>query len=515
MKKNSGASYLFNYRYSTMGLIKEVFPAEIKDFLPVYQDLCFKINIPTEKTGVFSIWGLAADDIQITHAVEDSSLWGNPFNRQEFNFSQRMGALGMNHRLIIKGNAYLNTSVAFSGDQRSMEGGILGDDLKRYDKEYTKARNYKLTISSVFNKKFSARHVNRSGIILDKLHYNTVLKYAQDYEVGLLNIADEKDATNMLQLFSQSKISLTEKFTVNAGLHGQYFELNDEFVIEPRLGFSYKVGKRQSVGIAYGNHSRLEPLQLYFTNVNDGFSITQPNKDLNVSKSHHLVVSYDISINPNLRLKIEPYVQFLYDIPVIPDSSFSMLNMEADWYFNKKLINTGTGKNMGVDFTLERFLKDGYYYLVTASLFDSKYTGDDGIERNTRFNTNYVFNVLFGKEWTLGSQKNKILGVNARVNYLGGKRTSPIDISQSRLAESVVYDYSKLYEDRESNSSFVSATINYQVNKKKHTGIWSLQVSNLLASKENYGLYYNSKTKNVEAWEFTVVIPNLSYKIEF
>lgn len=95
--------------------------------------------------------------------------------------------------------------------------------------------------------------------------------------------------------------------------------------------------------------------------------------------------------------------------------------MEADWYFDQELINTGTGRNAGIDVTLERFLQNGYYYLVTASLFDSKYRGDDGIERNTRFNAGYVFNVLYGKEWILGKESNKILGVNAKINFFGGE----------------------------------------------------------------------------------------------
>ena len=37
----------------------------------------------------------------------------------------------------------------------------------------------------------------------------------------------------------------------------------------------------------------------------------------------------------------------------------------------------------------------------------------------------------------------------------------------------------------------------------------------LLLAKENYGLYYNYKTKQVERWEFAVPVPNISYKIEF
>ena len=38
---------------------------------------------------------------------------------------------------------------------------------------------------------------------------------------------------------------------------------------------------------------------------------------------------------------------------------------------------------------------------------------------------------------------------------------------------------------------------------------------NLLLTKENYGLFYNYKTQQVERWEFAVPVPNLSYKIEF
>ncbi|MFC2116652.1 hypothetical protein ACFLTU_09255 [Bacteroidota bacterium] len=376
-------------------------------------------------------------------------------------------------------------------------------------------RNHKYTFTTVLNRKFSAKHTNRTGFIVDNLHYNTLSKYAPVYDQGLITVVDEKGASNFVQVFTQSKFIYSNRFTMNAGLHGQYFDLNRELVIEPRLGMTFNLGNAQSLSIAYGKHSRLEPLILYFARVDDGSIITQPNKDLKLTKSHHLVFSYDISINPDLRLKIEPYVQFLCDVPVIPDSNYSVLNMEADWYFSQELINTGTGNNTGIDITLERFLKDGYYFLFTASLFNSSYKGDDRIERNTRFNTRYVFNLLYGKEWALGSQKNKILGVNARLNYLGGKCTTPVDEYQSFLAEKVVYDNSKLFEEKESDIYFVSATINYRINKINHSSIWSLQLSNLLLAKENYGLYYNYKTKQVESFEFAVLIPNLSYKIEF
>ena len=513
--KNKRASYLFNYRYSTMGLVKEVFPKEVKDFLPVYQDLCFKFNMPTKKHGVFSIWGLASDDHHNMKAEADSSLWEMSEDRMDGALTQRIGGLGINHRYIFQKNAYLNTSMAISGDYMKYEAGMLGYDLIRYENEHANILNYKYTLTSVYNRKFSAKHSNRTGFIVDNMHYDILLMHAPIYDQGLITVSDEKGSSSMIQLFSQSKYSFTKRFSVNAGLRGHYFDLNNEWVIEPRLGMTYNLGNAQSVSLAYGKHSRLEPLILYFVRVNDGINIYQPNRDLKVTKAHHLVLAYDISLNPNLRLKIEPYFQYLYDVPVIPDSSYSMLNMQAEWYFDEELINTGTGKNMGIDITLERFLKNGYYYLFTASVFDSKYRGGDGIQRNTRFNTQYVFNLLYGKEWIVGKQRNKVIGVNVRMNYFGGKRTTPVNDIASDLAQDVVFNYSRLYEDKEPAKLHVNATVDYRVNKKNHSRIWSLQMINLFLAKENYGLYYNYKTSQVERFEFAVPVPNLSFKIEF
>ncbi len=513
--KNTRASYLFNYRYSTMGLIKVFFPPEIKDFVPAYQDLSFKISVPTEKAGIYSLWGLGSADRQSQVAEKDTSLWETYDDRFSGSIGQQVGALGLNHRYIFKKNGYLNTSVAWTGNAMQYETRVLGYDLLPYDNDFIDAVNYKYTFTSVFNRKFSALHSNRTGLIVDNMHYNTLLKHAPAYGTELITISDEQGASNLYQLFTQSKFTLAGIVIINAGLHGHYFDLNDEWVVEPRIGLTYSLGHANSVSLAYGKHSRVEPLSFYFAGVYEDEGKIYPNKEMKLLKAHHLVMAYDWSIHPNLRLKIEPYAQFLYDVPVIADSSFSTINFEADWYFNQPLINTGTGWNVGVDFTLERFLKNGYYYLFTASLFDSKYRGDDGIERNTRFNTGYVLNALYGKEWTLGARQNKILGVNFRINFTGGKRATPVDHDASDAISEVVYDYSRLYEERERPITYASATLNYRVNKKKHSRILSVQMMNLFLTKENYGYMYNHREGRVEKFEFAVPVPNISYKIEF
>ena len=132
-----------------------------------------------------------------------------------------------------------------------------------------------------------------------------------------------------------------------------------------------------------------------------------------------LTLGYKLS--DNLLLKVEPYVQFLYDVPVIADSSYSVLN-RREFYVEEALVNKGKGRNIGVDITLEKYLSRGLYYLITASVFDSKYKGGDGVWHNTRFNRRYILNTLIGKEWMLGKNKQNILSANAKFTLQGGER---------------------------------------------------------------------------------------------
>lgn len=511
--KKGRASYLFNYRYSTFGLIKPILPPEAN--LPIYQDLSFKINLPTDKAGIFSIWGLGAANKIKFEAETDTAEWSYMGDSDFGGASQRMGVIALNHRYIFGEKTYLNTTYALSGDYTMYEESVMDFQLNEFEDEYIDNTRYRNTFSSTLNHKFGVRHTNRTGLTVTNLHYKTLLKYAPEPGDMLATAVNENSSTMLYQLFTQSKVDLSDQFRMNLGVHTQYFQLNEEFIIEPRIGVTYRAASNQGISLAYGKHSRVEPMGIYLAEVPVEGGFEQKNKDLRLSKSHHLVLAYDVSLRPHLRLKVEPYVQFLYDIPVVADSSYSTLNMEADWFFTEELENTGTGTNYGIDVTLERFLKNGFYYLLTASLFESNYVGGDGVKRNTRFNTGYVVNILAGKEWILGAQKNKILGVNGRLNLLGGQRMTPVNWEVSEQAGEIVYDYSRDFEDQKPMVYHLNASITYRINKKKHASTWSFQVMNALGSQEYYGYRYNYRTDVIEEDKVSVVVPSIAYKIEF
>ena len=159
-------------------------------------------------------------------------------------------------------------------------------------------------------------------------------------------------------------------------------------------------------------------MDVYFVKT-QGTGDRSVNKDLGFTRAHHVMLSYGFKISDNMNMKIEPYFQQLYDVPVIADSSYSVLN-RRDFYVENALVNRGKGRNIGVDITLERYLNKGLYYMMTASIFDSKYYGGDRKWRNTLYNRNFIVNVLGGKEWMVGRDRQNMFSVNFKITLQGG-----------------------------------------------------------------------------------------------
>jgi hypothetical protein len=180
------------------------------------------------------------------------------------------------------------------------------------------------------------------------------------------------------------------------------------------------------------------------------------------------------------------------------------------------MTNAGTGDNYGIDLTLERFMNEGYYYIVTASIFKSTYKGGDGIARDARYDKNFVINFVGGKEWKVGQhQKNNTIGFNGKFSILGGDRITPVDEAATYAAKEVVYDDLRAFEDRKPNVFYLHFTLNYRKNKPRHASIWSLQVMNALGTPEFFGYKYNYKYNTLDKDQQVIVMPQISYKIEF
>jgi hypothetical protein len=521
-RKGEQASYLFNYRYSTMGLLNSFAPDLLGNAGDMnYQDLSFKMNFPTQKAGTFSVWGVALIDHYPIREPQDSALWDVPDYRVDGEFRQAMAVGGVGHRIFVGNNAYFKTSLTASYTKNSINQEITHVYNNSGEKAPVpvgdiKNGNLNLMLNTYFNRKFSAQHTNRTGFSMTEMFYDL------DYSVepsGVIppqpmeRYAKSDGHAMQLTAYSVSTFRLNEKLTANAGLHGNYFRVNNQWLIEPRLALKWQPIAHHTFGLSYGLHSRHEKLDYYFvTTPETGDKLV--NKNLHLAKAHHIVMSYNWSVSEDIHLKIEQYYQDLFHVPVIKDSLWSVINHREFWMMSP-LTNEGAGKNYGVDVMLERYLNDDYYYMFTTSLFKSRYRGGDGVWRSTRLNRNFMLNALAGKEWKIGRRKRNILGVNIRCTFQGGDRYIPADMEASRIQEEVVYDNSRAYKSQLNPAFIAHMTMSYKINGRKTTHEFALKMINVTGYKEFNYYRYNYRTGEPEMMRDAVSIPNVYYKIGF
>lgn len=513
INKKTGSSYIFNYRYSTTGLMK----AFTNNTGINYQDLTFKLNFPTRRAGTFAIWGIGLLDKSKYEATENSSEWETYGDRQKGNITMAKGAGGITHKYNLDSDAYFKTSLAatYSDNHPKVELRISPNSPFHLPVVDMKNTNLDIVLHSYFNKKYSSRHTNRSGITITGLIYDLDFNLSPNFGLNkpMQRIVKGSGGAMVLSAYSNSIFKLTDKLTANVGVNTQLFTLNSNWTIEPRMALKWDFSPKQSISLAYGLHSRREKLDYYYVKTPQTGN-EEVNKNLDFAKAHHLVLAYDLTVSENTHLKIEPYYQVLFNIPVQPGTSFSIINHDF-YYLDRPLVNDGKGRNYGIDITLERYLNRGYYYMLTGSVFKSEYLGGDNIWRNTRLDRGYIFNALGGKEWIWGKKRQHIFNTNIRISYQGGNRYTPIDEAASLESKDIIYDETQAFSKQFSPVFTVDLGISYKLNKKRIAHEFGIQFLNLTGYTGQHGYQYNEQKKLIEKINVSSMLPNLSYKILF
>ncbi len=516
LSKRSGASYLVNYRYSTL----EFFHLLGIEFgtgtaIPKYQDLSFKVNLPATKAGSFSIFGVGGmSDISILDSEKDTTEQALDFYGGEgFDLinSSGMAVIGITHRYLINSSAYTRLTVAGTyHDFRVRVDSITPDEhlILPYFRNSHKER--KLFVNFLVNKRINSRHTVKGGVIFSHYHFDFIdSAYFDEYDRFRV-LTDFEGPARLLQPYVEWKYKITNALTLNSGLHFQQFFLNSSRALEPRAGLSWEFRPGQSLRLGYGYHSQLAPVTVYFNRVQlaDG-SYASPNEDLGMTRSHHFVAGYDRIVRENLRFRGEAYYQRITHAGVDGNdrNAYSILNQGANFYLwtPDTLSNEGTGRNYGMEVTFERFLSKGMYFLVTGSLYQSKYTGSDGVERNTAFNGNFILNGLAGKEWVLGKGPGKgkkrqlTFLADLKVTWAGGQRYTPLEADRLGPNDYVAnYDDENAYSEQFDNYFRTDLRIALRQNSRKTSMEWAIDAQNLFNVKNIYSQKFNSSTGEVE-----------------
>jgi hypothetical protein len=524
-KKYSG-SYIASYRFFSFSALNKLGVSIGANGIPQYQDISFKINLPTGKAGIFTIWGIGGKSIIDLKEIEDTTLTikTNPVVREEDNFESDMYALGVSNTFIFNEKTTGKLILSSSGSRLKLKSTEFYKDqssIMNYQHNNLEGQNL---INYTLTHKFNPRHLLKGGVICRSIFNNILEKYYVEedsvYRTGL----DQKAQAGLIQSFVHWNFRLTEKLTLNSGLYYQLFTLNKTYALEPRFSASYLLKENQRLSFAAGLHSQTHNLFIYqyrFYQESTN-TYTQPNKNLDLLRSLHLVTGYNRTFQNNLRFKAEAYYQYMYNVPVsiakgIPAGTYSTINTGAsyDFYTADSTVNKGNGKNYGVELTLERSFNKNYYFLSNVSLLSSKYTGGDGIQRNSAFNIGHVVNVLGGKEFHLDDQNRKVISVDIKLTHSGGRRIIGVDRQASINEGHTVRDYAHAYDLKLKDYFRTDLKITYNVNREKATHNFFIAADNVFNTQNILTQYWDNVKKEVANEYQLGIFPYLGYRVQF
>jgi hypothetical protein len=486
---NKGGSYRVGLRYSTLEILLKSGLVNINtgNFKPAYRDLNYLFELPTKKSGTFTLWGIAG-----ANNTEDIKTTTSDFTNSQVVVG------GLSHKLPVK-SGHIKTVLAYMTESTEIIQETRSVTTREQTYQYPTWR-----LNSYYLHRFSSTAQLKIGVNMSQLGYNLY-----EFRNKLIYLND-KDKTFYWQQYIQFHKKWTSQLSMTAGIHRFEFELNKAQGWEPRMSVLWETKSGGRLGLGLGVHSRLDPLSLYFYKRYTGSTSRLPNMNIKPAISLHQVISYDQRIGENTRLKLEAYVQNISQAPVDSNrnSPFSLLNYSSG-IPTQVLENSGIGENKGIELTLERFLSNDFYYLITASVFDTKYQAKKNVWYNTQFNNNYAANVLVGKDFR---QK---FSVNLRYLIRGGNRYTPINLSESIKRNTTVLTSSQIMQAQYPTFQRLDLSIAYKLNRAKHTWTIRADLQNILDIDNVIEERYDSNAKALTYRYALPLIPILSTRVDF
>jgi hypothetical protein len=449
-------------------------------------------------------------------AETDSAKWKDEELRYDSKFRSNTGLSALVHTIPLGEKSTLKSSIAYSINTNGNRLKYLEDSYHFSDVEKSDYRTSKWTVASTLNHKFNNRLSLRTGTIINFIRFKFYQQSGEHLGDPLEVRINTTEGTQTFQAFAQAQYKAADNLTFNLGGHYLNLLYNQRSSLEPRASIKWDLNHKHSIAFGYGLHSQVQGWGIYFAQVpgaNNG--ITQPNKYLDFTKAHHYVLSHNLLLNRNLRLKSELYYQKLYNVPVSndPAKTFSTLNVTSE-YITDPLVNKGKGRNYGAELSVEKYLSDHFYWTLSNSFYKSMYTASDGVERNTRFNGGHINTLLAGKEF-ISERKSKTFGINIKTIYAGGLRSTPINLAESRARVYAVYIEQEAFTLK--NPSYFRTDLRAAIkwNKKNRTNTLSLDLQNVTNRANVFSQWFDAK-KGTLAYSYqNGLIPVLNYKVEF
>jgi outer membrane receptor for ferrienterochelin and colicin len=415
------------------------------------------------------------------------------------------GTYGLNWRAVWNESTFSNTSLALTSSQ-------YDEDFYETFKEPTSIPDIKnrtneqeLKFRNVNFKRFSEKLSMNFGIDVKYLKhdYNNYLAEttnATGDTIPELILKDEIIAEKMGGFISLN-YNPFPKFSTTLGLRADYFSLNENMTVSPRFACKYKLNEKTSLNGSVGIFHQNLPLLLLSQN--------EDNKDLKDPFATHYIIGIEHLLSKNTRLVVEAYQKDYSNFPV--DTSQAGIFVIDDNLFNyyESLQDNGQALSRGVEVILQKKLAESIYGLTSATYFRSRYKGYDSIWRDRSYDNRFIVSIEGGYKPTPG------LEMSLRWIYAGGVPYTPIDVEQSMANQRVVYDETRINEERYPDYHSMNLRIDKRFFFSKTNLVIYVSMWNAYNQKNIAEYYWNDTDQTVdEVYQWTL-LPILGVEYEF
>lgn len=496
--RNKNASYLANYRYSTVGLLSKMgvnFGDEAIDF----QDFSFNLNTKTGERGSLSLFGFGGNSHNVFKA-KDQSEWKVDKDRFTIKYSNETYAIGTRYDLPLKNDFTFATGVTVSGNDQSRNAeSVTTPALPRQESEYSSWRRLVSGFLSLTGKWSSAINTE-FGVMVN--HYEDRLRNRELTPTSMVFF--NGSASNLLVQPYFNMGFRSGRFTGNAGARYMYSNVFGS-AIDPRLSLQYQVTPTSNISLAFGQMNQMWAPGLYMASIGDLVRKTYMTKQF--VEFGHMIQLDNWKVNSTL------YYHRYVDGVLINDAGATALNY-VEGIVLTSMRPGGRGENKGLTVQAERSFVSGFYVLGGASVFKST-SVVNGVERPTKFDQKYSLILTGGREWTRQVKSfNRSFGIHGRMMYMGGLRETPIDENSSRMTGMTAYT-SDFYSISLKDYMRFDVRVSWRKDKKNYTRTIALDVQNVAGIKNEAFQYYDAFQGQVVTQYQVGFIPVLVYRIDF
>ena len=229
-KKWEKSSFTFNTSYINLAPYQLVVPQNL-DWNKPYETLAgesvFRYKF---KNGILKVYG----------AFDNSTF---DLNQKDVNFDEKIRFDLQNN------NFYFNTSYkGYLNDNLQLQTGFsYGYAQNKIGISADKVVNNERTLHTKFKLRNSFSNHFKLSVGADLFHTN----FDENF-----NIFGYGYQNNSIVFFSEAEVLLSRKVAFNVGLRSSNASIVDEFTVEPRVSFAYKVAENSQFSMAYGNFNQ-------------------------------------------------------------------------------------------------------------------------------------------------------------------------------------------------------------------------------------------------------------------